>query len=255
MGAINSLSFRGKVALVTGSSRGIGRACAESLASLGCNLALTHNQHREEADELVRALSGGEGRVRSYRVDVSNVTAIRELFQAVSTDFGGLDILINGAGISQVVDALAITEQDWDRMMSVNLKGTFFACQEALKIMIPRKSGRIVNLASTAGQMGGFIVGVNYSSSKAGVICLTKSLAKYAAPHGITVNCLAPGLIDTDMVNDYPESSVSSMVASIPLGRMGRPQEVSDAAVFLASDAASYITGSTVYVNGGTYLG
>jgi len=255
MGAINSLSFRGKIALVTGSSRGIGRACAESLASLGCNLALTHNQHREEADELVRALSGGEGRVRSYRVDVSNVTAIRELFQAVSTDFGGLDILINGAGISQVADALAITEQDWDRMMSVNLKGTFFACQEALKIMIPRKSGRIVNLSSTAGQMGGFIVGVNYSSSKAGVICLTKSLAKYAAPHGITVNCLAPGLIDTDMVNDYPESSVSGMVASIPLGRMGCPQEVSDAAIFLASDAASYITGSTVYVNGGTYLG
>lgn len=255
MGAINSLDFRGKVALITGGSRGIGRACAESLGKLGCNVGITYNQSRAEAESLVAQLAEGDGRGKCYHADVAHANAARDVVKSVAEDFGSLDILINAAGISQIVDVSQLNEDDWDQMLAVNLKGTFFACQEALNIMSGHGRGRIVNLASTAGQMGGFMVGVNYSASKAGVICLTKSLAKYAAPFGITVNCVAPGLIATDMIADYPQEKVSGMVSAIPLKRMGTAEEVADSVVFLASDAASYITGTTLYVNGGTYLG
>ena len=249
------IDFHGKTALITGASRGIGRACALTLAKHGCQLALNYQQSKAASDEVVQAARKHGVVAKAYQADVTRVGEIRALVQSVTEDFGRIDVLINSAGISQVVPVPDLSEADWERMMNVNLKGTFFCCQAVLKQMLAQKSGRIVNLASTAGQMGGFIVGVNYSASKAGVICLTKSLAKYALPHGVTINCVAPGLIDTEMTTAYPPAQVESLVASIPMKRMGSAQEVANGIVFLASDAASYITGTTLYINGGTYLG
>ena len=249
------IDFKGRTALITGGSRGIGRACALTLAGLGCKVAINYSKHAAAADEVVAEARKRGVEAKAYRADVTDVEAIRTMMKSVATDFGRIDILINSAGISQIVSVNDMTEQDWDRMMQVNLKGTFFCCQEMLKLMMAQRGGRIVNVASTAGQMGGFIVGVNYSASKAGVICLTKSLSKYAIASGVAVNCVAPGLIDTEMTSEYPPERVKSMASSIPIGRLGSAQEVANGIVFLASDAASYITGTTLYINGGTYLG
>jgi len=249
------IDFHGKTALITGGSRGIGRACALTLARHGCRVAINYRSNEAAATEVVETARRAETIARAYQADVTEVAQIQSLVQAVVRDFGCIDILINSAGIAQIVGVQDIMEEDWDRMMRVNLKGAFFCCQEVLKQMQAQKSGRIVNVASTAGQMGGFIVGVNYSASKAGVICLTKSLAKYAVPYGVAVNCVAPGLIDTEMTSSYPPDRVKSLVASIPMGRMGSAQEVANGVAFLASAAAEYITGTTLYINGGTYLG
>jgi 3-oxoacyl-[acyl-carrier protein] reductase len=249
------IDFHGKTALVTGGSRGIGRACALTLAQLGCQVAISYESNKQAAQEVVQAASQQGVTARMYQTDVSQPAQIRAMVQSVVKDFKRIDVFIHSAGISQVVPVPALSEADWDRMMDVNLKGAFFCCQAVLEQMQTQKSGRIVNVASTAGQVGGFIVGVNYSASKAGVICLTKSLAKYALPYGIAVNCVAPGLIDTEMTTAYPPEKVGPLVDSIPMKRMGSAQEVANGIVFLASDAASYITGTTLYINGGTYLG
>jgi len=249
------IDFTGKKALITGGSRGIGRACALTLASHGCDVAVTYHTKAPAADEVVKIAQQKGVCAQSFQVDVEDCDSIRSMFASVVADFGPIDILINCAGICEVIAVPDIGEAEWDRMMDINLKGLFFCCQEALAQMMPRRTGSIVNLASTAGQMGGFIVGVNYSASKAGVICLTRSLAKYCVGSGIRVNCVAPGLIDTDMVLSYPPDRVKSLVGGIPMGRMGTAQEVANGVAFLASDAASYVTGTTLFINGGTYLG
>lgn len=248
-------NFINKVALITGGSRGIGASVALKLASSGCNIALNYNNNFESATKLFHELKKYDVKVVLVKADVSILSEIDKMFETVIHEFGKIDILINSAGVSQIINYEKITEDDWDNVMNVNLKGTFFCCQRALKIMIEQKSGKIVNLASTAGQMGGFIVGVNYSASKAGVICLTKSLSKSAIKYGVNVNCVAPGLISTDMTNEYPINIVNDMEKNIPIGRLGTPDEVADGIVFLASSQASYITGTTLYINGGTYLG
>lgn len=248
-------NFNNKVALITGGSRGIGASVALTLASKGCNIALNYNSNLESATKLYNELIKYNVKVFMVKANVSIISEIDKMFISVLNEFKKIDILINSAGVSQIVDYDKITEDDWDNVMNINLKGTFFCCQRALKTMKEQKSGSIVNLASTAGQMGGFIVGVNYSASKAGVICLTKSLSKSAIKYGVNVNCVAPGLISTDMTEEYPDNIVSDMKKTIPIGRLGTPQEVADGIVFLASSEASYITGTTLYINGGTYLG
>jgi 3-oxoacyl-[acyl-carrier protein] reductase len=248
------IDFTGKTALVTGGSRGIGRATALTLARHGCAVAVGYRSQEKDALEVVAEARSRGVQARCYRADVESRGEIEAMVGSVIRDFGRLDILVPGAGISQIVAVPDLLEEDWDRMLRVNLRGCFQTCQAALPHMMERGSGSIVTLASTAGTMGGFIVGVNYSASKAGVICLTKSLARFAVKSGVRVNCVAPGLIDTEMTDSYPADMVSGMVSGIPMGRMGTAQEVANAAVFLASDAASYMTGSTVYINGGTYM-
>lgn len=249
------IDFKGKTALVTGGSRGIGRATALTLARHGCAVAIGYRAQEQEAREVVAAAQSHGVRADCYRADVESRTEIDAMIGAVVRDFGRLDVLVPCAGISQIVAVPDLGEDDWDRMLRINLRGCFQTCQAALPHMMERGSGSIVTMASTAGTMGGFIVGVNYSASKAGVICLTKSLARYAVKRGVRVNCVAPGLIDTEMTDAYPAEMVAGMVAGIPMGRMGTAQEVANAAVFLASDAASYMTGATIYINGGTYMG
>lgn len=249
------IDFRGRVALVTGGSRGIGRACALQMARLGARVAINYRENEAAAERVACEARAMGTEALTFRADVTREPEVAELARSVIADFGRIDVLVNSAGISQIVSVPDLRDEDWDRMMAVNVKGTFFCCQHVLEHMVRRGGGRIVNVSSTAGQMGGFIVGVNYSASKAAVICMTKSLAKYAVAHGVTVNCVAPGLIDTEMTSAYPPERVASLVASIPMGRMGAADEVANSVVFLASDAASYITGITLYVNGGTYMG
>lgn len=248
-------NFKDKIALITGGSRGIGRSCALKLAADGCHLVINYKSDKQSAEETAAKAKEYGVKALICQADMSKVAEIEKLVNFTVEQFGRIDILINSAGIAQIVDYSQITEEDWDGMMELNLKGTFFCCQKVMEVMKKQQSGKIVNLASTAGQMGGFIVGVNYSVSKAGVICMTKSLSKPAIKHGININCVAPGLIDTDMTTSYPPESVAGMKGGIPIGRLGSADEVADSIVFLASDQASYFVGATLYVNGGTYLG
>lgn len=248
-------NFKNKIALITGGSRGIGKACALKLAEDGCDLVINYKSDEKSAEETAEQARKFGVKAAIFKADMSKVSEIDNLVKFTVEQFGRIDVLINSAGISQIIDYSKITEEDWDKMMELNEKGTFFCCQKVIEIMKNQKSGKIVNLASTAGQMGGFIVGVNYSVSKAGVICMTKALSKVAVKHGINVNCVAPGLIDTDMTTSYPPETVESMKSGIPIGRLGSADEVADGIVFLASEKANYIVGTTLYINGGTYLG
>jgi len=248
-------NLKGKIALITGGSRGIGKACALKLAQEGCNLVINYKSDSQSAEATATEAAKHGIKALTFKANVAKVDEINNLVDFAVKQFGRIDILINSAGISQIIDYSKITENDWDEMLELNTKGAFFTCQRVIEVMKGQKGGKIVNLASTAGQMGGFIVGVNYSVSKAGVICMTKSLSKVAIKHGINVNCVAPGLIDTDMTTAYPAEMVESMKNGIPIGRLGSAEEVADGILFLASEKANYIVGTTLYINGGTYLG
>ena len=246
--------LRNQVGLVTGGSRGIGRACALALARLGCSVAIHYHSSADAAEEVVVAARQANVSAQSFQADFGDVEQVKALVSDVLDTFGQIDILVNNAGISRVIAAEDIDASEWEQMMRVNLESLFFCTQQVLGHMKARRRGKIVNIASTAGQVGGFFIGAHYAASKAGVMCLTKSLAKDAASSGVLVNCVAPGLIKTDMIDPYPQEKIDSLIARIPLGRLGTPQEVADVVAFLASDAASYMTGTTIYVNGGTYM-
>ena len=248
-------NLKDKIALITGGSRGIGKACALKLAQEGCHLVINYKSDSQAAEATAAEAVKYGVKALTYKANVSKVDEINNLVDFVVKQFGRIDVLVNSAGISQIIDYTKITENDWDEMLELNAKGAFFTCQKVIEVMKKQKAGKIVNLASTAGQMGGFIVGVNYSVSKAGVICMTKSLSKVAIRHGININCVAPGLIDTDMTTAYPPDMVESMKNGIPIGRLGSAEEVADGILFLVSEKANYIVGTTLYINGGTYLG
>ncbi len=165
--------------------------------------------------------------------------------------FGRIDILVNNAGIAQVVGVDEISEEDWDQMLDVNLKGTLICSQAVLGQMMKQKFGKIVNIASLAGQVGGVLVGVNYSVSKAGVICLTKTLARFGGPHGIRANCIAPSPIDTEMIKIFKKQDLDNMIKATPLRRLGKPEDIANTVLFLASEDSSFITGQCISVNGG----
>jgi 3-oxoacyl-[acyl-carrier protein] reductase len=246
--------MKGVVALVTGSSRGIGRAIALALAEAGANLAVTYNQSANSAQivsEEIRAL-GSNAIV--LQLDVSERESIKRAIKEIIHAFGSIDILVNNAGILQQKPFLEITDDEWHKIIDINLKGPFICSQVVLPLMQRQGHGRIINIASSGGQLGGTLA-VHYSASKAGVICLTKSLARIGAPN-ILVNCISPGLIDTDMTQEEINSRDGlEKIRQIPLGRPGLAEEVAKVAVFLASDQSSYITGQTINVNGGLYLG
>jgi NAD(P)-dependent dehydrogenase (short-subunit alcohol dehydrogenase family) len=244
----------GPVALITGSSRGIGRAIALAFARTGASVAVTYNQRATEAEEtLAQVISlGGQG--CAIKVDVSSRAGVHRMKEVALDNFGRIDVLVNNAGILQQKPFLTISDEDWEAVLNTNLKGTFLCSQEIFSTMQQQGRGRIINIASSGGQLGGPLA-VHYSASKAGVICLTKSLARIGAPT-ILVNCIAPGLIETEMTRDEVSSEAGkSKMEQILLKRAGLADEVASAALFLASDQASYITGQTINVNGGLYLG
>ena len=240
--------LKGRTALVTGGSRGIGAAIAEKLASLGADVALVYAGNAAAA-ETVRARCEALGvRAQAFQCDVKDFAAVKETVSAVKKAFGGLDILVNNAGVTRDGLVLMMKEQDYDEVLDTNLKGCFNFIRHASPLLLRSKAGRIVNISSAAGVMGN-AGQANYSASKAGVIGLTKAVARELASKGVTCNAVAPGFIRTDMTKSFDETD--PLVASIPLKRMGQPEEVAEAVAFLVGDGAAYITGQVLGVDGG----
>ena len=243
------MSFKDKVAIVTGAASGIGKSCSLSFAEKGVKVVVV-DLNKKGVEETNLEIQRKGGKSIFIKADVSKKEDVENIVNITENNFGKVDILVNCAGICQIRNVEDITEEEWDKMMSINLKGTFFLCQSVLKEMKKYQKGKIVNMGSVAGEIGGILVGANYSASKAGIICLTKSLARYAAPYNINVNSVSPGFIDTEMAKDLGQDP-----KSVPLGRRGRPEEVSDVILFLCSEASSYITGANIDVNGGLFMG
>lgn len=239
-----------KTVLITGASRGIGAATAEAFAKSGYSVIINYNKNKNTAQALARKISQlYKADCTAYGCDISDSPSVAEMFKT----FGDIDVLVNNAGISGQKLFTDITDEDWRRMVGVNLDGVFYCSREALRGMIKRKSGSIINISSMWGQVGGSCE-VHYSAAKAGVIGLTKALAKEVAPSNIRVNCIAPGIIDTDMMKDFDEETRNELKNETPLLRLGTPEDIANAALFLASDKASFITGQILGVNGGLII-
>lgn len=237
----------GKIALVTGASRGIGRAVAIALAAAGTDVAVNYLSRRAAAQETGDAIRNLGSRALLVRADVSRAAAVAKMVAAVELDLGPVQILMNNAGIVSPKPPAEITERDWDQMIAVNLKSAFLVTQQVLPGMQAKRWGRIINLSSVAAQTGG-ITGPHYAASKAGIIGLTHSYARHLFREGITVNALAPALIETEMVT----GDLKATPDNIPVGRFGTPEEVAVVAVMLAKNG--YITGQTININGGWYM-
>jgi 3-oxoacyl-[acyl-carrier protein] reductase len=245
-----SLSLEGRAAVVTGGSRGIGRAIALELARRGANVAVNYVSSSGAADQVAAEIEGLGRKALSVQADVAQVEAANALIKAAAETFGQVDILINNAGITRDMLIMMMSEADWDAVIDTNLKGTFNCAKAAVRLMMRKRYGRIVNITSISGQIGN-AGQTNYSASKAGQIGFTKALAREVAARDITVNAIAAGYIDTEIWADVPEEARAAMQAMIPLGRVGTTQDIANAAAFLASDEAAYITGQVLAVDGG----
>ena len=239
-----------KVAIITGASRGIGAATAKKLSADGWKVALVYNN--SEAQVSLLALQLGNGSI-AYRCDVRDVKQVNETVAAILADFGRIDLLVNNAGVSQQKLFTNISDEDWNDMITTNLSGAFYFSRAVLGDMISRKSGRIINIASMWGETGGSCE-VHYSAAKAGLIGMTKALAKEVALSGITVNAVSPGVIRTDMISSFSANELEALRHEIPLDRLGAPDDVANAVAFLASEGADYITGQVLSVNGGLVI-
>jgi 3-oxoacyl-[acyl-carrier protein] reductase len=238
------------VAVVTGGSRGIGRAIALELAARGAAVVVNFNRSPEAADEVVKQIVDAGGKAAAFQADVSNFKQAEDLIKFAIETFGDLHILVNNAGITKDTLIMMMSENDWDTVIDTNLKSAFNCSKAAVKHMMRKRFGRIVNIASIAGQMGN-AGQANYSASKGGQIALTKSLAREVASRNITVNALAPGFVDTEILDAVSQETLASALKLVPLGRKGKPEEIAFAAAFLVSDQAAYITGQVLGVDGG----
>ena len=242
--------FQGRTALVTGGSRGIGRAIVRELASRGACVAFSFVRNRELADELVAEIEKGGGRALGCQADVTDFAAAEAMVKSVKNEFGSIDYLVNNAGITRDKLIMMMSEEDWDTVIDTNLKGIFNVTKHAVSVMVRQRRGAILNIASISGVVG--MAGqTNYSASKAGLIGFTKALAKEVGRRNITVNALALGLIETDMTAALPDDYKKKMLEQIPLGRYGTVEEVARVATFLLSDDAKYITGQVIQADGG----
>lgn len=249
----NQHNLSGKIAVVTGAGRGLGSAIADVLADRGAHV-IVNDRMLEPATKASEAIRARDGSASSIAFDVSDTNQVEEAFRRLIAEHGRVDILINNAGIGDFVSFPEITAERWDRMIDIHLKGSFNCCQAVLASMKAHGYGKIVNVSSVAGKRGDFIGNAHYTAAKAGVIGLTKSLALYAAPFGINVNAIAPGLVATELTDEMSPDMKATTISRIPAGRLGLPEEIARAAAFLASDDASYIFGETLSVNGGSYM-
>ena len=243
----------GKTALVTGASRGIGRAIALRLAAEGARVAINYAGNVKAAEEVKAAIEAAGGTAILCRADVADSAAVEAMVADVAKEFGAIDILVNNAGITRDTLLMRMKDEDFAKVLDTNLKGVFYCTKAVAKLMMKKRAGRIINMASVVGLVGN-AGQTNYAAAKAGVIGFSKSAAKELASRGITVNAVAPGFIGTDMTADLPESVKEKALSDIPLGRAGQPEDVANAVLFLASDQASYITGQVVNVDGGMVM-
>ena len=242
-----------KTALVTGASRGIGRATALELAKAGAKVAVNFAGNRAAAEEVVSLVEAAGGQAMLVQADVGNAVDVETMLKAVVERFGKIDILVNNAGITRDNLIMRMKEEDWDAVIHTNLKGIFNCTKAVSKLMMKQRYGRIINMASVVGVMGN-AGQANYAAAKAGVIGFTKSMAKELASRNITVNAVAPGYISTDMTAALPEQAKAELQAQIPLQRLGTPEDVAAAVLFLVSPGADYITGQTLHVDGGMVM-
>lgn len=236
--------------IVTGASRGIGKACALAFGKSGANVIINYTRSKEKAEELCEDISKLGGRALPFCADVADRKAVDEMIAFAHSNFGSITTLVNNAGIAEQIMFCDITEEKWDRMFAVDVKGVYNCIQAALPDMIHNKSGRIINISSMWGITGASCE-VHYSAAKAAVIGMTKALAKELGPSGITVNAIAPGVISTEMNGNISEEIMSELKEETPIGRIGTPEDIAETAIFLASPKASFITGEVISVNGG----
>ncbi len=246
------MELTGKVALVTGAAQGIGRAVSLLLARSGADLVVS-DINLEKAEETAREIETIGRKAMAIRVNVASFGEVEKMVEAILERFGRIDILVNNAGIARDKLILRMTEEEWDAVLNVNLKGTFNCTKAVVRHMSKQRSGKIVSIASVVGEMGN-AGQANYSASKAGVIGFTKTIAREFAQRGINVNAIAPGYIETPMTDALPEKAKEELKRLIPMERLGRPEDVADAVLFLVSEASSYITGQVLNVNGGIYM-
>ncbi len=246
--------FNGEVAIITGAAKGLGKAIAQALCKQGAKAAL-FDIDVTKGQACAREIIADGGDAQFFKCDVGSVDEIKASVQAVADAFGRIDILVNNAGILYTTPVEDITEDEWDHICDVNLKSVFFMSQQVLPRMKQQQSGNILNVSSVAGRMGGKANGLGYTATKAGMIGLTYGLATRLAKHNINVNVIAPGTTKTDILKAIPPDKLEALAASIPLGRLGTPEDIANAAVFLVSKQASFITGAVLDINGGMFVG
>jgi acetoacetyl-CoA reductase len=244
--------LKGKVAIVTGGTRGIGRHISLLLAKRGADVAINYRSRQEEADATIKELEELGGRAMAVQADLSDMTAARNLIRKVHKEWGRVDILVNNAGITRDKTMKKLTDDDWNDVLNTNLGSVYATCSEVLEIMMSQKFGRIVNITSFVGQAGNFGQ-ANYAASKGGIIAFTKTLALEMAKYNITVNAIAPGFTETEMLGQVPEHIREKIMERVPMGRFGQPEEIARAVVFIAAEG-DYITGQQINVNGGVYM-
>lgn len=248
--------LKDKVAIITGGSGDIGAAAVLKFVDEGARSIIIADLDIDKALKISSKIqSKSSCSCIAVKTDVSNYEDIKKLFKTTIDAFGTLDILVNCAGICPIASLEEIGEKQWDEVMNINLKSTYLCSREAVAIMKENKSGKIINISSIAGRMGGIVTAISYATSKGAIITLTKSLAKICGPYNINVNCLAPGTIDTEMTKDWDKSWKEKILKDIPLGRLGTPDDVANAIVFLASEKSSFMTGAIIDLNGGIYSG
>jgi 3-oxoacyl-[acyl-carrier protein] reductase len=247
------LNLKGKVAIVTGGSRGIGRAIATTLAAAGATVVVNYKGNQSAADEVVRAIEAAEGQSLAIQADISKPDQVERLFKTTLDRYGKIDILVNNAGITRDTLLLRMKEEDFDAVLDTNLRGVYLCTKAALRPMTKARGGRIVNITSVVGLMGNAGQS-NYAAAKAGIIGFTKSTAREMASRNITINAVAPGYVETELTGVLSDQIRTAILENIPLGRLGTPQDIANVVCFLASDQAAYITGQTLTVDGGMVM-
>lgn len=242
--------LKNKVAVITGGSRGIGRATALKMAEVGADIAIIYGGNSQAAAEAEKLIALHGVKVKSYQCDVSDFAKCKEVVDSIVADFGGIDILVNNAGVTADKLVFQMTEDDYDKVLDINLKGAFNLIKHTYRLFVRRRAGSIINITSVVGLIGN-AGQANYSAAKAGLIGLTKSVARELAGRGITCNAIAPGFVQTDMTAKLNEKQKEEYVSKIPLKRLGEPTDIANLAVFLASDYSRYITGEVIKVDGG----